>query len=611
MSVYSEPVVADITMPVALRLRGYVTIPTSGNYSFDLSGTGASVLMVGADGTPFSKITAASQVSGLPTSGEPFALEAGQRIYVEIIQIQTEAGPNLLDWGWIRPDGVREAIPAELWESFTLRDDDADDNGLPDSFENLDGIAPPGSGIPILGLYGWAGDFNQNGFTNLQEYAQEFYPTDSSFGENPSGDSTTPASILNGTFEDYAATLSHWDNDGYYDSGFNWNYLNFGRLYYWRPYTGDSIELWSSGGKTFCELAATRDGGGIKQRIRNPAPGSGLVLTWSHRARSGIDVSLNDYTVRIYSTDKDGGDERNLIEPKAFLGLPGEWTPAIMNFTVPKNFDPVTRRLWIAFIPSSTIGAGTLIDDVVLLPVEIETNYVDRDDPVRTWTTAGAAKKLPIDQPIYAGKETGDLVSWRLAPNITSLFNGGTYMWTAERKEPAFPAVTVMGVMGVDKTEWKLVNPLDWKPGTYKIKCSINKDGNTTLLEFEQRVGVRTDDIVVIGWIDPAPIPLVTAGVQPALLSVLPEGGLTVSDGDNSKLKAGLLIKHIAEEGVSENFELMNHGIRHQSWRVLILRHFLKLIKLMHCVGCLSMAVILLQMMISRNQRAPSQESRG
>jgi hypothetical protein len=187
----------------------------------------------------------------------------------------------------------------------------------------------------------------------------------------------------------------------------------------------------------------------------------------------------------------------------------------------------------------------------LLLPVEVK--YVDRDDPAKTWPTTGEPQSLPAGQAIYSGKNTGDLVSWSLPSGALS---GSTFTWTAERKTPESPAVTITGVTGVDKTEWKLTSPLDWKPGTYKIKCSITKDGTTIPLEFEQRVGVRTDDVVVVGWIDPQPIVLNTAGVQSGLLSILPTGGLSSGSGDNEKIKAALLVKHISEIGVGSSFQI-------------------------------------------------------
>ena len=225
-------------------------------------------------------------------------------------------------------------------------------------------------------------------------------------------------------------------------------------------------------------------------------------------------------------------------------------------FTLAKNWVVDNRSALLA--PHTHSHGTNLVADkkVNLLPVEVETNYVDRDDPAKTWTTAGGSKVLPKGQAVYSGKETGDLVSWNLPTNITTLFGGGSYTWSAERKTPASPAVTVTGVTGVDKTEWKLTSPLDWKPGTYKIKCSITKDGTTIPLEFEQRVGVRTDDVVVVGWIDPQPIVLNTAGVQSGLLSILPTGGLSSGSGDNEKIKAALLVKHISEIGVGSSFQI-------------------------------------------------------
>ncbi len=180
----------------------------------------------------------------------------------------------------------------------------------------------------------------------------------------------------------------------------------------------------------------------------------------------------------------------------------------------------------------------------------VEIKYVDRDDPTKTWTTNGEPKTLPANQPVYSGKVTGDLISWALP---SGSFSGSTLTWTAERKIPASPPVTIAGPSGTNQNEWKLTAPIDWQPGTYRIKCVVGGVLNTSF-EIEQRVGVRTDDVVVVGWIDPTPITLSTTGVQSTLLTILPLGGLTSSHTEDQKLRAGLLVKHISEVGVGSGF---------------------------------------------------------
>ena len=143
-------------------------------------------------------------------------------------------------------------------------------------------------------------------------------------------------------------------------------------------------------------------------------------------------------------------------------------------------------------------------------------------------------------------------MKWKI-PNEE--LGGATFTWTAERTIPATPAVTKTGPSGANN-QWKPVYPLDWKPGTYDIKCTVEKDGATAEVKLEQRIGVRTGDVVVVGWIDPDQVNLPTAGVQAPILEVLPPGGITAGHGNHAKIKAGLLIKHIAEVGVAAAFQI-------------------------------------------------------
>ena len=187
--------------------------------------------------------------------------------------------------------------------------------------------------------------------------------------------------------------------------------------------------------------------------------------------------------------------------------------------------------------------------ELILLPVEVK--VTDRDDSRKRWADA---KNHSSSKPIYAGESTGDMVSWKLAG--TDSWTNVTFIWTAEGPG----GETVTGPTGAGKNEWTINDAdedtatdwLKWKPGTWKVKVQIG----ATQAEFEQIVGVRTDDVVVVGWIDPQQVSLNTSGVQSALTQVLPVGGLSAEDGDNAKLKAGILLKHIAEQGVASPFQV-------------------------------------------------------
>jgi hypothetical protein len=78
----------------------------------------------------------------------------------------------------------------------------------------------------------------------------------------------------------------------------------------------------------------------------------------------------------------------------------------------------------------------------------------------------------------------------------------------------------------------------------------------TIPIEFEQEVGERSNDVLVIGWIDGTQISLDTGGVQTSLTTVLPPGGISSSDSDETKVVAALLIGQVAMYGVNAYFEL-------------------------------------------------------
>ena len=187
---------------------------------------------------------------------------------------------------------------------------------------------------------------------------------------------------------------------------------------------------------------------------------------------------------------------------------------------------------------------------VLLLPVEMR--ITDRDDPKKKWTD-----NVVKTAPVYSGKSTGDMVSWKLGG--TDSWTNATFSWTAEGPE------TKTGPSGTGKNEWKIADGdedtakdwVDWKPGKYKIKCAISfAGGSSSTQEFEQEVGVRTDDVVVVGWIDGDQVTLDGKGVQASLTQALPQGGLTALSPWQSKANAGNLLLTILANGVNGSFEI-------------------------------------------------------
>jgi hypothetical protein len=138
---------------------------------------------------------------------------------------------------------------------------------------------------------------------------------------------------------------------------------------------------------------------------------------------------------------------------------------------------------------------------VRLLPVEVK--VVNRDDPTKNWdtgpVTSGPAFTSPTISEVSDVKN-GDLISWKI-PGLT----GGTFQWWAagpngSRKDAPTSVTT---------SEWKLEDPLDWLPGNWRIHCRYTPSGGAaTEFDFEQKIGYRSADITVLGWIDGTKIDL-------------------------------------------------------------------------------------------------------
>jgi hypothetical protein len=123
----------------------------------------------------------------------------------------------------------------------------------------------------------------------------------------------------------------------------------------------------------------------------------------------------------------------------------------------------------------------------------------DRDDPLKPWQMR---KGLPL--PVYSGTLNGDMVTWRLYG--TDSWTDTTFAWSAEGPE------SISGPSGIGRSEWSIDDLdddaahdwVDWKPGTYSIKCEITPPGGASAtVEFQQEIGWRTEEYAVIGQIVP------------------------------------------------------------------------------------------------------------
>lgn len=133
--------------------------------------------------------------------------------------------------------------------------------------------------------------------------------------------------------------------------------------------------------------------------------------------------------------------------------------------------------------------------------------------------------------------------------------SGLNFNWRAEPAQGYSHLTTIQGPQGANLHEWVLdgiSDQLDWAPGKYKILVDV---GSSTVELGEQEVGIRSDNVLAIAWIDPDHVTLNTSGTQSSLPDVFKVNGLGGTT-DNDKLRTGLLVKHISEDGVDEGFQI-------------------------------------------------------
>ncbi|MDR1497834.1 MAG: hypothetical protein LBS59_05410, partial [Puniceicoccales bacterium] len=138
------------------RLRGYITIPVSGDYRFYLTADDRAELYISPTTSKFQKQLVA-QVAPLHAGvnewtkyadqrSEILSLTAGQKIYVEILH-KEDGGGDHARLGWTTPLSQTIAlVPATVLTSFVYDPNDADDDDLPDDWETQNNLSTSDNG---------------------------------------------------------------------------------------------------------------------------------------------------------------------------------------------------------------------------------------------------------------------------------------------------------------------------------------------------------------------------------------------------------------------------------------------------------------------------------
>lgn len=167
------------------RLRGSVTAPATGWYTFWIAGDNECELQLSSNDRKFLKKriaviggtysfgpagSGASEWDKYPSQrSQPVYLTEGTSYFLEALHKEDNGG-DYLNVAWQIAGGTREQVPFTALRSFTYDIDDVDDDDLPDSWESEYGLDPADNGQHALGIEGARGDADGDQLTNREEF---------------------------------------------------------------------------------------------------------------------------------------------------------------------------------------------------------------------------------------------------------------------------------------------------------------------------------------------------------------------------------------------------------------------------------------------------------
>lgn len=199
---------------------------------------------------------------------------------------------------------------------------------------------------------------------------------------------TVPPSLMNGDFTN--ASAPRWydatESTSYQGRGFKWGE---GIASGWTAYRGSSIEIWQTNGQSFVELDGNKGSYGIKQPIKEVRAGT-LLLSWKQSGRNNPLARNDAYYVQIYYQNTSGAMQV-ISKTPVYQGFSkSAWTDNAHVFTIKEQDIQAAAGapIYVAYIPEDLNTYGTLIDEVHLALIEIQT----KDDLQGKWLTAEELK---------------------------------------------------------------------------------------------------------------------------------------------------------------------------------------------------------------------------
>lgn len=161
------------------RVRGYITAPVTGDYTFWAEGNKEVELWLSTDEDKFNKELLVRTVHftapfnydyDISQKSKTVHLVQGQKYYLECYHKINNKTGNHFTFAWKIPGGAREQIPPSALSTFHRQANDQDDDDLRDDYELANGLDPNDNGSvnPANGAYG---DLDGDGLLNHEEQA--------------------------------------------------------------------------------------------------------------------------------------------------------------------------------------------------------------------------------------------------------------------------------------------------------------------------------------------------------------------------------------------------------------------------------------------------------
>ena len=180
-TVLANPALTNLAAGTGVRVRALLHAPTTGTYTFAISGSNNTTLWLSTDASRFSKqpiawhyepTTAQQWTKFTSQQSTPIALTAGTTYYIEA-QVMSNLTGGHLNLGWKTPGSTAiTAIPGTHLAPITQDQNDLNNNNLPDDFEGQTGLST--STLP--GALNEYGDPDNDGITNFNEYRLQSHP---------------------------------------------------------------------------------------------------------------------------------------------------------------------------------------------------------------------------------------------------------------------------------------------------------------------------------------------------------------------------------------------------------------------------------------------------